>query len=197
MRRLRERAYKLLSFPTICRRSPSQRVVFSICVGVNKLVKFSISSPVFGKVRRYGGTYNGSVKNFKSTEGTVFMLQNTERNGPHFLMQVTPAGAAALQNLPGPAGCISAAGPSAHRQENGRSSRIMLASRAAGGRPDAPVRRRTAAQPCPGRGATGPTARRGADPPVLNENYTQLRHFLRMALQLGHRTLRQLPHLGH
>ena len=77
------------------------------------------------------------------------MLQTLERNVHTFDAQVlTPAGAAALAELTGPAG------------------QPFLP----------PDRLRAAGNVADGQGAV-------LTPPVLNENYTQLRHFLRMALR--------------
>ena len=100
------------------------------------------------------------------------MLQTLERNVHTFDAQVlTPAGAAALAELTGPAG-LPFLPPDRQRTalENGQ----IIADYA--GQPE--LQAAAALMPLydDGQGAV-------LTPPVLNENYTQLRHFLRMALR--------------
>ena len=121
------------------------------------------------------------------------MLQTLERNVHTFDAQVlTPAGAAALAELTGPAG-LPFLPPDRQRTalENGQiiadyagQPELQAAAALMPLYDDAPLPTslRAAGYGADGQGAV-------LTPPVLNENYTQLRHFLRMAL-------RQLPHLG-
>ena len=90
------------------------------------------------------------------------MLQTLERNVHTFDAQVlTPAGAAALAELTGPAGLPFL--PPDRQRTLYDDAPLPTSLRAAGYGAD-------------GQGAV-------LTPPVLNENYTQLRHFLRMALR--------------
>ena len=117
------------------------------------------------------------------------MLQTLERNVHTFDAQVlTPAGAAALAELTGPAG-LPFLPPDRQRTalENGQiiadyagQPELQAAAALMPLYDDAPLPTslRAAGYGADGQGAV-------LTPPVLNENYTQLRHFLRMAHQ-GH-----------
>ena len=115
------------------------------------------------------------------------MLQTLERNVHTFDAQVlTPAGAAALAELTGPAG-LPFLPPDRQRTalENGQiiadyagQPELQAAAALMPLYDDAPLPTslRAAGYGADGQGAV-------LTPPVLNENYTQLRHFLRMALR--------------
>ena len=115
------------------------------------------------------------------------MLQRLERNVHTFDAQVlTPAGAAALAELTGPAG-LPFLPPDRQRTalENGQiiadyagQPELQAAAALMPLYDDAPLPTslRAAGYGADGQGAV-------LTPPVLNENYTQLRHFLRMALR--------------
>ena len=116
------------------------------------------------------------------------MLQTLERNVHTFDAQVlTPAGAAALAELTGPAG-LPFLPPDRQRTalENGQiiadyagQPELQAAAALMPLYDDAPLPTslRAAGYGADGQGAV-------LTPPVLNENYTQLRHFLRMALTI-------------
>ena len=115
------------------------------------------------------------------------MLQTLERNVHTFDAQVlTPAGAAALAELTGPAG-LPFLPPDRQRTalENGQiiadyagQPELQAAAALMPLYDDAPLPTslRAAGYGADGQGAV-------LTPPVLSENYTQLRHFLRMALR--------------
>lgn len=99
-----------------------------------------------------------------------------------------PRGPRRWQNLPARRAAISAAGPSAHRAGKRPDHRGLCwpAGAAGGRRPDAPVRRRTAAHQPAGRGLRGRRPGRGADPAGAERKLHPAAPFFAHGAALGH-----------